>query len=716
MWRVIGRLSLLGVLLAGACSSSASPPDGGVKDGAPDAGGLDANADRSVADIPVEDARQADGALDGPLDTSALDAPAPVVADTATDTAAPLDAAPDTTAADAPASDGPLPYHWTSLHAPLGSAVSALALGDDGTLYAGADCLGPCSGDSTAERSRASGVWLSRDGGRAWAPVGVALTDYRVQALALSGSRLLVGSSELIRTLDGGRTSEVVLRTSIDTFGGLALDGTLAIAASTSYAGPPWRSDDGGATWTLIAGPPSGADNHVVILDDVVLVANGDGLWRSTDRGATFHRVPGVSTQTSFQRARVACDGVTTCLASAWAPEGLIPTLFRSTDAGLTWTALAVSGNSILTMSDSGSVFAATAGAGLPLARSDDLGATWIPLGGPGVGVRTLVARRQLVYAGTDNGVFRSEDNGATWAAASGSRESGPLTGPAAPVLVDTSASSAAGDLYLPVGFSSPERTSLRSQDDGRTWSALPRSASVCAITGAGTLLCDAGFNAGLVRSTDHGATWSPVPSSHVATVASLVARGSEVYAGTNTGSSDSVWLAGSSDDGLTFHDLTAPTGERVQLLADGTVLVQSAITTLRSTDHGASWTPFSQTLLPVAEGAGGRLYAQSRGEVSYSDDRGSTWMHLAFVGTGDSGPLVIDGRGRFFAPMVGAYPDGPASIRGSALWTSDDGGTTWRLAPAQLPHPYVSSFALDKLGRLLASTNGGVYRLDDGP
>jgi hypothetical protein len=46
-------------------------------------------------------------------------------------------------------------------------------------------------------------------------------------------------------------------------------------------------------------------------------------------------------------------------------------------------------------------------------------------------------------------------------------------------------------------------------------------------------------------------------------------------------------------------------------------------------------------------------------------------------------------------------------------MYISNDLGMQWDVFAAQLPHPVISMVALDKRGRLLVATNGGVYRLE---
>jgi hypothetical protein len=50
---------------------------------------------------------------------------------------------------------------------------------------------------------------------------------------------------------------------------------------------------------------------------------------------------------------------------------------------------------------------------------------------------------------------------------------------------------------------------------------------------------------------------------------------------------------------------------------------------------------------------------------------------------------------------------------RPPVTYTSTDGGATWTVLTPPIPNPGVTSVALDKRGRLLTATAGGLYRLD---
>lgn len=111
------------------------------------------------------------------------------------------------------------------------------------------------------------GVWLSDDLGQTWRPITDDLPTTVVGAVAYSPA--------------GGESGTVAVVTGEHTFGGAAYTGIGV-----------WYSRDLGETWRRAAGPPDGALGFAIEVDPsdptVLYAATGNGLWRSTDAGASY--------------------------------------------------------------------------------------------------------------------------------------------------------------------------------------------------------------------------------------------------------------------------------------------------------------------------------------------------------------------------------------------------------------------------------------------
>jgi photosystem II stability/assembly factor-like uncharacterized protein len=237
----------------------------------------------------------------------------------------------------------------------------------------------------------------------------------------------------------------------------------------------------------------------------VFLVVNDQGLWKSTDHGATFTR----------------CDNKTIggrC-ETGWAlqadPAGKRLACFMiygdsaiTTDSGATWTKFKTSHLDFgsVDWADTGKRFLALRHekAGM-LTTSDDAGATWKDLetGFSGCGVldhTTFVATKEK-----EPGIFRSTDAGASWTKVSDQK---PFAG--VPVVFK-------GAAYWPAG-----KSILVSRDLGATWAELgaPVDATHGPYFGVDEMKAVIVGKSGFRETSDGGKTWKllfPLPAGFTA-------------------------------------------------------------------------------------------------------------------------------------------------------------------------------------------------------
>jgi hypothetical protein len=259
---------------------------------------------------------------------------------------------------------------------PVSGAVNAIAVdyAHPGTVY-----LATVNG----------GVWKSTNANSA-APTWLPLTDLKLPALSINSIAISPLSSSTIFAGTGS--------TSSDAFEGSPGFGVI-------------RSVDGGSTWSILAGATFAGRriNSIVPLarttgglaGQVVLAStlfDGGGVYRSTNGGASFVRVSGGSGLPNAGVSSLVPDPghpsrVYAAVPSAF-PSGAAAGVFRSDDAGLTWTP-ASTGLSGLDTSlrvllsvgrHTGVVYAmviGTSGVATGIFRSANGGATWTALGVP---------------------------------------------------------------------------------------------------------------------------------------------------------------------------------------------------------------------------------------------------------------------------------------------------------------------------------------------
>jgi photosystem II stability/assembly factor-like uncharacterized protein len=183
------------------------------------------------------------------------------------------------------------------------------------------------------------------------------------------------------------------------------------------FEGTVWRSTDAGQTWTKVFESAAGTFERVTDLEivedgtDQNMVAawnseSGDnigGALRSTDNGASwFDSSSGLPV---FFRGPKLCASPTdpqTLLISAWL-SFQSGGLFRTTDAGVTWTSTGFTGNQTIGdvachPIDDQTLFVTQLSGGDAVLRSQDGGATFAPFAN---GLENAVAPRELAFAGS---------------------------------------------------------------------------------------------------------------------------------------------------------------------------------------------------------------------------------------------------------------------------------------------------------------------------
>lgn len=544
-----------------------------------------------------------------------------------------------------------------------------------------------------------AGIYRSTDAAHTWQWRGAVTTNLDLwtdvvvaphdpQRLYATTQPTQVASGGVYTSGDGGAHWQELFRRRV---GFNAVDvspnGTVLVAGQD---GEVHRSVDGGQTWTLVLHPESASSQELALAFDPLAPATAyagasNGLWRSTDSGATWTKIGTWPDGTPV-------DNVTALAFPGHQPGFLYALmrgrLYRSEDGGLTWTGGAqipgLPTDLAVDPADPQTVYVT----GLNLFVSHDGGATATQLPSPypgffnGAAAISPAAPGTLYVSVVRFGVAVSTDGGEHWILGEQRGLSGNRFAPgnflAAP----------SGRLYhQPFG----DGVIFRSLDRGATWSPLaPLPDVLFELTeeaGAPDRLWAASNP--LMHSTDGGASWSPVrlstPVSRVASPAPRVvlAGGCGIQRSTNGGRTWTQLLTCDFDDGDV--DLI----RRLDVLprwpgaawADVEARRSGEGTTwkvLLSLDSGRTWRTLAQstnfaTVLRAA-GSRGVLYLQRDNSLRRSDDAGATWT-----------PIALPGRILSFA-VDSVDPDVLyVSTRQRGVLRSTDGGRTWREVNAGL-------------------------------
>lgn len=283
---------------------------------------------------------------------------------------------------------------------------------------------------------RGGGVYRSRDGGRSWVLLpGTEAHSVRALAQAPSDPRVLVfGALDgVFRSEDRGESWRRISPADDREVRNIESVAIHPRSDRVIYVGTwhlPWKTLDGGRTWTRLGGPETGIleDSEIfsILVDrrepDRMWVSACTGIYRSLDGGKRWARVRGLPSASrrvlvvarSEERPEILLAGTT---------EGL----WRSGDGGATWSLIT---NRKLTVQDililpQQKVLIATAEAGIWIShnagmhfRPSNRGfASWV--------VTSVVVDREIpgrvycgvMWGGAEGSLFLSEDGGESWRA-----------------------------------------------------------------------------------------------------------------------------------------------------------------------------------------------------------------------------------------------------------------------------------------------------------
>ena len=317
-----------------------------------------------------------------------------------------------------------------------------------------------------------------------------------------------------------------------------------------------------------------------------------------------------------------------------------------------------------------------------------------------------------MLFAGCQSGLYRSEDSGTTWSTL------GLIVAdePVVPGILAIDAQNA--NLVFATIWSHDRQMIYISQDGGLTWEKSLVAECLSLVTHpdlAGVAYC--GSHKILYMTKNGGKSWQALDGSAMEAVNQIKALIGKI-------GQPGAFLAGGSglyateDDGATWSALNNGLASvRTALLTsrDGGLYVTdiSGLAGLSyfSADQGRSWNPILKT--PISLGADGVLYSFTNGELSRSKDRGQTWESI---------PVSIPS---LFAPLLLAHPTQTDQLylfhlEGEPyLHLSLDGGATWQ--PTEgitegAPWARWALFAEHKQGQrmYLIIMNAHMFRSDD--
>ena len=538
----------------------------------------------------------------------------------------------------------------------------------------------------SVESSERGDLFVTRDDGRSWTSIP-AMHGKSIRAFALAQGHpeiMVAGALDgVFRSDDAGQTWRKITperHSELKNFESVAID---PADPRIVYAGTwhlPWKTTNGGATWTNIKqGIIDDSDVFSIIIDPqqpaVVYASACSGIYRSENAGEQFHKIQGIPF--SARRTRVLKqDPNNRDVVYAGTTEGL----WKTVDAGKTWKRVSapnlIINDVLVDPRRSSRVLLATDRSGV-LASED--GAQTFVASNRGFAHRQVAALwldrndSQTVYAGLLNdkefgGVFISHDGGENWQQASD-------------------------------GLAGRDVFALRQADDG----------SLLAGTNSGIFLWERttrnwhAANVAVTEKTVITPARKGVKSRRYkqTLVTELKGRvgGFDVMPG-KWFAATSVGLFSSTDHGQSWHGGPIEGSQNFVSVAvrGNTVAGATARSVVVSLDGGANWytakiPPYVTQIRGIAMDGEAHLWLASREGAFRSDDGGDTWDHvMAGLPAKDVYTMSYDPEGsRLFATAAGQS------------FESRDGGRTWR----SFGEPGYSVRALTfGWGRVMAATD----------
>ncbi len=356
-----------------------------------------------------------------------------------------------------------------------------------------------------------NGIYRSTDQGQSWQPANEGISNLGAFSLLSdeTGQNLYAGTGNgLYRSIDGVKSwkryeglNKPVSKLLLDRSGQVLFAGT-----------QDWiyRSLDGGQNWQVLPHGLTSSTVSAFVYDparQVVYLGTSNGVSRSTDGGKSWQSAN--KGMENIQILSLALDSTDNTLYA-----GVYGGIYRSIDNGQSWQKADIGQNfpqvNVLLQDDTAKIL--YAGTNYGLYRSSDKGQSWQvanqepmarhvpnPAGVPEILALVSDPSGKVLYAATDQGLYRSRDGGKSWQ-------------PVGPVMMNSRVAFLVWNRAKSTLYAGSSVGIFRSIDGGDSWQqtgqGLPnQNVNALALNEAGQSLY-AGTDSGVFRSTDGGQNW----------------------------------------------------------------------------------------------------------------------------------------------------------------------------------------------------------------
>jgi len=478
-------------------------------------------------------------------------------------------------------------------------------------------------------------------------------------------------------------------------------------------------------TWVSVG--PYGGQVYTLVIDDsnssVIYAGTDNGVFKTTDSGLNWQQVGLPRKQIVSISIDYTAPSRKIYAAGAWS------TVHRSSNNGETWEDISagISQEYIWTIAtDPSQAEHLWLGTNGGVYKWNGSNGRWEPTA-PISSTRALVIQGGVVFAGTEDGVFKSPDNGGSWVSINGDLPQGYQQRCISSLLADPGNPQI---IYIGTWYGGAYKT----MDGGQHWysmnTGLPSFTEIKALARHATnpnilfaasegFFADSIDDSGVFKSTNGGGSWTYTSGGMINRYARSLAvhptGGNIVYVGTLGGG-----MFRSTDGGTTWQQRVqglAALGVNDLLNVDGTLYTVTDLEGVyRSTNTGQTWEPLNIGLPPTT------LYAHSitqdeqdniflgieRWGVLRLDSGGWVTVTNSLTQTNVRAIVAVSGT----LMILAAAPDQGDNYQ---ILVSTDMGSTWTIQHDGLPNPVqVRSFSVRRSGSslaILAATAQGIYR-----
>jgi photosystem II stability/assembly factor-like uncharacterized protein len=392
--------------------------------------------------------------------------------------------------------------------------------------------------------------------------------------------------------------------------------------------------------------------------------------------------------------------------------------ILKSMDEGLTWGDVIIPSLygqvECLEANLSGFIFA---GAEEGVFRSTDYGSNWtnVAVNFGVYGVQAIgISIQGQIFAGTWAGsIWSSSDNGDSWSTI----YTGNYDSEIAAISINT-------NNYIFVGFNYTNSDNdssyiLRSTtDNDTTWSlnySISNSKINCIdFNDSGHLFL--GSDRNIYRSTDNGSTWNEIINNLTNFAPGHFVSNSLGHTFMDSYGLPLTYTTDNGESWASYDKLNHIWTQGVAINSNDHIFVGTEHGIFRSVDYGSSWTsvfPDTTWLMGIAINSNDEIFIGTYNDgVFRSSDNGQTWI------AANNGLVYSEGIRTFIFDANGYVYAGSDS---GGVFRSVDNGNNWTAVNNGLPEQSIFGLAMDSSGYLLAGTiedlgltSGGMYRSTD--